>query len=101
MHLTLQICPIKKKGLDPAGARHALQLIALSRGSIPNALDYGPYYLEEYYMEGKINQGETYEYYNVMWITWEAGVARREAVGRVPKGMWESLEPSVIDVVIE
>ncbi|KAL0264108.1 hypothetical protein SLS55_000052 [Diplodia seriata] len=91
---------LEEKGLHPAGAKHAVQLVALSRGSIPNALDYGSYYLEEYYEEGRPKQGETYEYYNVMWITWEAGVARREAVGRVHRGMWESLEPSVIDVVI-
>ncbi|KAL1639375.1 hypothetical protein SLS58_007956 [Diplodia intermedia] len=84
---------LEKKGLHPVGAKHAVQLIALSRGSIPNALDYGAYYLEEYYMEGRPKQGENYEYYNVMWIICEAGIARREAVGRVHRGMWESLEP--------
>ncbi|OJD40454.1 heterokaryon incompatibility protein [Diplodia corticola] len=91
---------LAKAGIDPAESKHALQLIALSRGSIPNGLDYGNSYIEEYLTEQRPRQEKMYEYYNVMWITWEAGVARREAVGRVHKDMWESLEPSVIDVVI-
>lgn len=33
---------------------------------------------------------ERYEYYNVLWIEWEDGIAYRKGVGRVEKGMWEA-----------
>jgi hypothetical protein len=41
-----------------------------------------------------------YEYYNVMWIEWENGIAYRKAVGRVYKEAWESLDLEEVDVLL-
>ena len=41
-----------------------------------------------------------YEFYNVMYIEWEDGVAYRVAVGRVEKAKWESISKEEIDVVL-
>ncbi|KAL1868116.1 hypothetical protein Daus18300_006098 [Diaporthe australafricana] len=87
--------------INPEESRIELQLIAISRGSIPNGLgkNYG-YDLEEYNIEQRPDDGELYEYYNVMWVTWKEGIAFREALGRVHKRMWRSLNPSNIDIVL-
>jgi hypothetical protein len=41
-----------------------------------------------------------YEYYNVMWIEWEDGIAYRKAIGRVYKEAWEAQELEEIDVLL-
>jgi hypothetical protein len=41
-----------------------------------------------------------YEYYNVMWIEWEDGIAYRRAVGRVYKEAWEALDLEEVDVLL-
>ena len=45
-------------------------------------------------------RGAAYSFYNVMWISWTDGVARREAVGRIEKSRWEDLAADEIDVVL-
>jgi hypothetical protein len=50
-----------------------------------------------YDLEKRIN---IYEYYNVMWIEWENGIAYRKAVGRVYKEAWESLDLEEVDVLL-
>lgn len=79
-----------------------VQLIAISRGSIPNhdALASGLWFLDEFDLGERPKDGENYEYYNVLWISWEDGIAYREAAGRVLKDMWESLKPESIDVIL-
>lgn len=91
-----------RDGLDPAEKPIEVQLITISHGSIPNGLTAleGDLEMGEYMAVDRPKDGDTYEYYNVMWISWKEGIAFREAVGRVHKGMWESLNPSTIDVVL-
>lgn len=93
-----------KDGLHPAESPIELQLIAISQGSVPNGLnlirenyDAG---MVEYFAEGRPKDGDSYEFYNVMWISWRGGIAFREALGRVHKRMWDSLNPSNIEVVL-
>lgn len=91
-----------RDGLDPAEKPVEVQLIAISQGSISNGLTAteGTMDIGEYMAEQRPKDGDLYEYYNVMWISWKEGIAYREAVGRVYKGMWASLSPSTIDVVL-
>jgi hypothetical protein len=44
--------------------------------------------------------GELYEFYNVLWIEWEDGIAYREGLGRILKLMWEKHSSEVIDVTL-
>lgn len=90
-----------KRDLDPEESRIELQLIAISCGSIPNGLDESyDYDLEEYNIEQRPHDSELYEYYNVMWVTWKEDIAFREALGRVHRDIWRSLNPSNIDIVL-
>lgn len=91
-----------KDGLDPSKSPIEVQLIAISQGSIPNGLTDmgGTSEIGEYMEKDRPKDGDSYEYYNVMWISWRDGIAYREAVGRVHKRMWSSLNPSTIDVVL-
>ncbi|KAH4404220.1 hypothetical protein HBH92_195960 [Parastagonospora nodorum] len=41
-----------------------------------------------------------YEYYNVLWIEWENGIAYRKALGRICKEAWEAQDPEKIDVLL-
>jgi hypothetical protein len=41
-----------------------------------------------------------YEFYNVLCIEWEGGIAYRKAVGRVWKEAWEQLDTLDIDVIL-
>ena len=42
-----------------------------------------------------------YEYYNVLWISWEMGVAYRRGLGRVLRDEWERLrERDVIELIL-
>lgn len=91
-----------RDGLDPAICPVELQLIVISQGLVPNGLtaEEGIMAIGEYMVEGRPKDGDSYEYFNVMWISWKEGVAFREAIGRVHKRMWASLDPDTIDVVL-
>lgn len=91
-----------RDGLDPEETPVEIQLIAISQGSIPNGLSAaeGTMDIKEYMVEERPKDGDSYEYYNVMWISYREGIAFREAVGRVHKRMWMSLNPQTIDVVL-
>jgi hypothetical protein len=41
-----------------------------------------------------------YEWYNVLWVEWEEGIAYRKGVGRIEKAMWEAQELEWIDLVL-
>lgn len=79
-----------------------VQCIVISQGSISN--HDGPlddvWDLDEYGLDERPKEGERYEYYNVLRISWTDGIAYREAAGRVHKDIWDSLEPESIDVVL-
>jgi hypothetical protein len=39
-----------------------------------------------------------YNFYNVLWVRWEDGIAYREALGRVEQGYWDSAPTEELDV---
>ncbi|KFA68740.1 hypothetical protein S40285_09144 [Stachybotrys chlorohalonatus IBT 40285] len=90
----------KMRKSNPAMSLVDVQLIAISRGFIPNDLPYNVPEIAEYAREERPKHGDKYEFYNVMWISWREGVAYRQGLGRVDKNRWESLEVSMIDVVL-
>ena len=73
------------------------ELIALSRGRVANRVLNGSptakSALEEWELTERARDTEFYEFYNVMWIEWEDGVAYRKAVGRVIKDAWDNMNP--------
>ena len=83
----------------PGGSQKRLQLAAISQSFIPGDAK-RVYGFEEYNASGGPTKGELYEYYNVMWIEQEDGIAYRKAVGRVEKSRWESLGLESIDLVL-
>jgi len=41
-----------------------------------------------------------YEFYNVLWVEWDDGVAHRKAYGRVEKGAWQAQKLEWTDLVL-
>jgi len=41
-----------------------------------------------------------YDFYNVMWVEWDAGVAYRKAVGRVMASYWDACRPEEVQIVL-
>jgi hypothetical protein len=90
----------EKKRVDLVKESVKVQLIAISEGSVLNGLEWGYEYVDEYDMEERPSEGSRYEFVNVLWISWDGAVARREALGRVAKVYWERLGMKMLDVVL-
>jgi len=43
---------------------------------------------------------QVYEFYNVLWIEWQDGIARRKAIGRVWKKAWDMQTSEKVDVIL-
>lgn len=65
----------------PSGPR--IELVAISRGQIPNNLT------ADAPLEERPKMSKLYEFYNALWIEWKDGIAYRKAHGRVRRDMWE------------
>jgi hypothetical protein len=75
---------------------HSLELVAISRGyALLKRGSNNRMGLEEYLKVSGI-----YEYYNVLWIKWEYGVAYRDGLGRVLKSVWEAQDLETVEVVL-
>jgi hypothetical protein len=88
-------------GVNLSNESLKVELIAISEGYVPNGLeeDY-VYNVDEYYMEERPGDGPRYDFVNVMWVSWDGAVARREALERVAKVFWEEGGLRTIDVVL-
>ncbi|KAK1961804.1 heterokaryon incompatibility protein [Colletotrichum sublineola] len=91
---------LETRNLDPAKGPIEVQLIAISRGFIPNDLEYNGGNFAEYAREERPKHGQRYEFYNVMWINWRDGIAFREGLGRVRKETWDALQAPTIDIIL-
>ncbi|KAI3336669.1 heterokaryon incompatibility protein-domain-containing protein [Xylariaceae sp. AK1471] len=56
--------------------------------------------LAEWTQVDAIKSLSRYEFYNILCIEWEQGIAYRKAVGRVWKEAWEQLDTSEVDVIL-
>lgn len=74
---------------DTAPTGEPCELIALSFGT---ALDSGHFYglLDEWLVPGRPHESDFYEFYHVMWVERENGIAYRKAIGTVYKDVWEN-----------
>ena len=86
-----------------------VELIAVAEGQVRNdsfPKEYPRYIryiippLPEWEREDRPKDGEVYEFYFVLWIEWDDGVAYRKALGRVDKRAWSKLPLEEIDVVL-
>jgi hypothetical protein len=76
---------------------HLLELVAISRGALQRVFCDG---LDELSLGEHPKDSDRYEYYNVLWIKWENGVAYRHGLGRVLKSIWESQGLEGVGVVL-
>lgn len=87
----------------------AVELIAVATGKVRN--DSYPkkggdhnyhqaYSIPEWNCKRRPSDGVFYEFYFVLWIEWEDGIAYRRALGRVEKGVWEATPLEDIDIVL-
>ncbi|KAI4869647.1 HET-domain-containing protein [Hypoxylon rubiginosum] len=76
----------------------SIELVEVASGRVyGTAKDFD---LGEWDLDERPKGGRIYEYYYVLWIEWEVGIAYRKGIGRVEKNMWERQEREWIDLVL-
>lgn len=83
------------------GSKILCELVAISRGSSRNANPGTSWFLHEALPELVVNELRglrKYQWYNVLWVKWEDGIAYRQGIGRVWKPIWERLSLKTVDV---
>lgn len=76
-----------------------VELVEISAGSTTNQA-MGEESFDEWNSPECPRHTGVYEFYNVLWVEWEEGVAYRKALGRVEKSVWERKEKEEIDLVL-
>lgn len=76
-----------------------LELVAISQGYAFHRLSCRAG-LDELDLGERPKDSDLYEYYNVLWIKWDNGVAYRHGLGRVLKSIWESQGLDEVEVVL-
>lgn len=75
------------------------ELIAISAGSVPNDAREGiSTQMDEWDVEERPKTAPGYEYYNVLWIERQGGIAYRKALGRIYKPVWEQQDLEMVDI---
>jgi hypothetical protein len=77
---------------------HLLEVVAISRGYALHRVSCDG--LDELTLGEYPKVSDRYEYYNLLWIKWENGVAYRHGLGRVLKSIWESQGLETVEVVL-
>jgi hypothetical protein len=68
-----------------ASQDNTVELIVISEGYSSNPDD-----IDEWFHKERTKSTEIYEFYNVLWVSWEHGIAYRKGLGRVQKFIWEA-----------
>lgn len=76
----------------------SFELIALSLAMADNSEN--EIYLDEWGIPERPRDSNFYQFYYVMWVEWEAGIAYRKAIGTVYKPVWERQVREDIDVIL-
>ncbi|CAF9938868.1 hypothetical protein IMSHALPRED_001121 [Imshaugia aleurites] len=84
---------------DTVTKSRSLEFIALSRGCADESRKEEPG-LDEWLLEERPTTEGLYEFYNVMWIEWENGIAYRRALGRILRDVWEGQNLEWVDVTL-
>ena len=95
---TLDLLPKFSMPYGPSFKGHLLELVAISRGYALHRVSCPG--LDEFDLGERPRDSDRYEYYNVLWIKWDNGVACRHGLGRVLKSIWESQSLEIVDVVL-
>ena len=77
----------------------AIELIEIAAGFCHDATSPWPG-IEEIRHQERPRLGQWYEYYWVMWVGWNEGIAYRKGLGRVYKHMWEGLRGELFDFML-
>ncbi len=77
-----------------------IEVVAISLGRARNSTLSEPG-LEEWDLDERPKIGEWYEFYNVMWISWNNGIASRKGLGRTVREVWERQKLEKIELVLE
>lgn len=91
-------------GSSSQGAR--LELIAIAGGKVrndcfPTESMFGYWNsIPEWEHEDRPKDGEFYEFYFVLWVEWDGGIAYRRSLGRVDQSAWLQVQGEEIDVVL-
>lgn len=78
--------------------REKCELVAISMGSIDSAA--GGWTRLDEYAELRNHNRELFEFYNVLFVEWKNGVARRQGIGRVDKSAWELQSREELELVL-
>jgi hypothetical protein len=55
---------------------------------------------DEWHLNERLTSTERYEFYHVLWIEWQNGIAYRRALGRVMKEVWQRQELERIELIL-
>jgi heterokaryon incompatibility protein (HET) len=95
--LRLQFYPWNYRQSELRWKKH--ELIELSAGSVQNPIvENVPF--DEWHCSDCSWTSDKYEFYNVMWIERENGIAYRQCLGRVTKGAWENIAMEEIEIIL-
>jgi hypothetical protein len=75
------------------------EVAAVSLGEADNSQEEEPC-LDKWDFEERPKSRLLYEFYNVLWIDWEGGLARRRGVGRVMKTAWERQKQELFTMIL-
>ena len=76
------------------------ELVAISRGYFYEKWELSEFQIDEWRHKERPRDSEKYEFYNVLWVEWQDGIAYRKACGRVMKSAWECQELEWVDLVL-
>lgn len=75
------------------------ELVAVSRGRADNSREDEPG-LDEWEYEERPRSGPIYEFYNVLWISWDGNIAYRRGAGRVVRESWEAMRLKEVCLIL-
>ncbi|KAH8650015.1 heterokaryon incompatibility protein-domain-containing protein [Xylariales sp. PMI_506] len=99
----LNLHDYKTQELFPkTGLQEKVELIAISEGFVVTSKTrkcHAPQ-LDELQIYPQLIDGDFYEFYNVLYIIWENGMAYRKGVGRVFRTAWEEYSTEWVDICL-
>jgi len=85
---------------EKAANNHTCDLVVISEGYCVEGLRCAGMNEEDVEERPSVADGAKYEFYNVLWVEWEEGIAYRKGCGRVVKHLWDSQDPEWFDLVL-
>ncbi|KAK8079382.1 heterokaryon incompatibility protein (HET) domain-containing protein [Apiospora hydei] len=103
----IRLLPSQLEELEQARSGRKVDLIEVAAGGVqekdwPKVCEYTHkrYSFPECNYEGSPKGTEVYEFYFVLWVEWQDGIAYRKALGRVEKQAWLRVAQERISVTL-